>query len=711
MSAKIQRAHLERLAYVYVRQSSVAQVLEHQESLRRQSGLARRAVELGWAPDRVHVIDEDLGQSGRAAEGRSGFQKLAQEVSLGRVGAIFALEVSRLARCSADWQQLLRLCRVSDVVLTDEQTVYDPRDGNDRLILGVKGMMSETELDWMALRMHGARVSRARRGEYRLGLPTGYIRNEVGAVAFDHDEQVRRAITLVFERFRIDGSAARVARYFAEHELKLPCRERRRGGHSEIIWVRPWPSRVRHIVQNPGYAGAYVYGRRARAETIVEGQIRTRVRIRPVEECEICLLDHHPAYIPWEEYVANRDKMRANAGQSVGKPRAPREGVGLLGGLVLCGRCGGPMAVRYPGRKERSHFYICTRRPDEVGVPRGCGRVAGVAIDRAVEELFLESVAPAELDVTVAVDREVERQAAELDRQWQLRLERTRYEADLAERRYKHVDPANRTVARTLERDWEERLAALDRLRGEYEQVRREKRLVLCDEDRAAIRALARDLPAVWSAPTTALADRKQLLRLAVEQIALRPIDVPRRGVQVRVLWKTGAETTLVVDRQRPRNARGTAPQVLALIRDAVALGMTDEVIAKHLNDQAVRPVHAERWTRNLVASLRRDSGIPCARRLSPRAQPPAAQDAGGRYSVRGLAERFGATVHQVREWRRDGILPGPTPARRGDPAWYRLDEATERRIRRALARSRKAPAPPKAAVGANPQPPEADHG
>jgi DNA invertase Pin-like site-specific DNA recombinase len=713
VTGKIAPTHLARQAYVYVRQSSLAQVIEHEESRRRQCELSRRAGELGWPAAQIRVLDEDLGRSAKEAEDRSGFQTLAQAVARGEVGAIFALEVSRVARCSADWQQLLRVCRVTEVLIADEHAVYDPRDANDRLILGVKGMMSESELDWMALRLHGARLSRARRGEYRLGLPTGYVWSEAGRVTVDPDEEIRRALALVFERFRLDGSVPRVVRFLVEHGLTLPCRVRWRGGHTELRWVRPRVGRVHAILRNPTYAGAYVYGRKACAHVVIDGRIRSRVRaLGEVAEWAVCLPGHQPGYISWEEYLMNRKRLRANAGTTVGTPRAPRDGGALLAGLLLCGRCGRPMGIRYPGKRERCHFYICGPRPTAGATAAVCWQVAGPRIDRAVVDLFLCTMVPEELEVSLAVEREVERQAGELDRQWRLRLERAQYEAELAERRYKAVDPANRTVARTLEREWEAGLTALTELRSEYAQVRHEKRLVLSAEDRAAIRALARDLPAVWTAPSTTVADRKQLLRLVIEQIGLQPLDVPSRSVRVRVLWKTGAETTLGVERPRT-SGRRTPLDAMHFIARAAAAGQDDGEIAEELNRQGLRPVHARVWSAGQVAALRHHHRIAAVRprKLSPRARPPAAQQPDGRYSVRGLAQHFGVSLHQVREWRRNGILQGPR-AESGAPAWYVLDDATQQRIQRALERAQqRRRARPGASADTDPQPSEEDHG
>jgi DNA invertase Pin-like site-specific DNA recombinase len=441
---------------VYLRQSTLKQLYEHRESTDRQYALRGRAIELGWREDQVEMIDEDLGQSGAGAGWRSGFQRLAEDVAQGRVGALFALELSRLTRSSADWHRLLELCGLADVVIVDEQAVYTPRDYNDQLLLGLKGQMSEAEQYWMRLRMEGGRLNKARRGELYFHPPSGYEWDAVRSrFRFDADERVQRAVRLVFERFGIDGSAYGIVRYFARHELLLPIRV-------------------------PGQAP-----RRSTADWFV----------------------------------------RLSA----------REGLALLQGLALCGRCGRRMSTRYRGM-DRHGDYQCRAQANAGDV---CFAVAATAIDETIAKLLLEAVNPVELELGLAVVHETERQVNEVEGQWKLRVERARYDARLAERRYKAVDPDNRVIARTLEREWEETLLALEALEREHDEVRRRVQLELGDQDRARILALARDLPAVWRASTTTQAERKNLLRMVITDVTLSPIDAPARMTRVQVRWET----------------------------------------------------------------------------------------------------------------------------------------------------------------------------
>jgi DNA invertase Pin-like site-specific DNA recombinase len=504
MSDKIQPTHLERRAIVYLRQSTLRQVHDNQESTARQYALGQRAVMLGWSPEKVDILDEDLGRSGTTTEGRTGFQRLAQDVAHGAIGAIFALEVSRFARSSADWHRLLDLCGLADVVIVDEQSAYTPRDPNDRLLLGLKGTMSEAEQYWMRLRLEGGKLSKARRGALHITPPTGYLWDAATSrFRMDPDESVQRAVRLVFERFRIDGSAHAGMRYLGRQDLQMPALDKTTG---TVHWVIPSFSRVRDILRNPVYTGAYVFGRRSSRVGLVDGKIRRRIQRLPESAWKTCLRDHHPADISWEEFWANQRKLRGN--RRSGSPGAPREGSARLSGLAICGRCGRRMIASY-GRDDAHTTYTCAPLVVRQGATSRCWSVAARAIDRAVAGLFLATIQIPELEIALAVARETERQAVEVDHPWALRRERLAYEARLAERRYKAVDPDNRVVARTLEREWNERLRELDQLESDYQAARRRQKLVLSEDDRARILALAKDLPGVWSAPTTRHAERK----------------------------------------------------------------------------------------------------------------------------------------------------------------------------------------------------------
>jgi len=511
---------------------------------------------------------------------------------------------------------------------------------------------------------------------------------EAGAKV-DPDEHAQRAVRLVFERFRFDGSANAVTRYFARHDLKLPLRN---VYTQQVRWTPPRSSVINHMLHNPTYAGAYVFGCSEERTIIVDGQIRRRRVVHlPEEAWKACLKDHHPAYLGWDEFMANQERLdanRSNHRRQVEQRGASREGAALLQGLALCGGCGHRMSVRYQGRLARPR-YVCPHDPLCTGRRESIWSVAGSVIDEAVAQLFLSAVQPPELDLTLAVVRETERQLGEVDRQWTLQIERAQHEARHAERRYKAVDPDNRVVARTLEREWNDRLLALSEIERQHEAVRQREKLVLSPDDRARIVALAKDLPALWKAPTTTHADRKNLLRMLVTDVALTPIEVPARMTRVQVHWQTGSVTELMVPRRARDQAREIHPDALDLIRTFSAQGKNDRQIAEELNQRGAPPVVARAWSADSVARVRN-------RVLQIAAQPRAlaSRRADGLYSARGVAAFFGVPHTTVTYWIRTGLLePVEGGGALDRPAWFALplDETT---IERVLSRrGRKEPA------------------
>jgi DNA invertase Pin-like site-specific DNA recombinase len=680
-SEKIRGTHLERKACVYVRQSSFVQVVEHRESTLRQYDLRQRALDLGWDAARIEIVDEDLGQSGASTAGRGGFVKLAEDIAHGTVGAVLSLEVSRLARSSADWHRLLELCALADVVIADEAAIYHPGDYNDRLLLGLKGQFADAELQWMRLRLAGAKLSKARRGELRQIPPTGFLWNEGGDLVFDPDEEVRRAVALVYERFRIDASAYAVMRYFAQQGLRFPARKYHRDGRCDLVWKPLSHSRILAVLKNPIYAGAYVYGRRQERMALVDGQIRRRrLRQLAMPEWLVCIRDAHAGYISWTEYTDVQDKLRQNRTNQAWLDHrgAPREGAALLQGLVLCGQCGRRMSVRYQDR--RWLWYECRRHGMETGDAKICFALPGQPIDRAVEDLFLKTMCPPEIELGLAVAREVEKQSSKVDQQWSMRLERARYDARKAEQRYKAIDPDNRLVARNLEREWNERLSEVDGLEREYQDVKVRERLQMTDEDRRRILGLARDLRSVWSAPTTPHADRKNLVRMIVREISVTPIDIPQRATSVKVLWQTGAVSELTVPRPTKGECVATPRNVIEQVRDLTARGYDDGDIVAELNERGMRTGRDRPFTKSAVEWIRSKHRIPSTvRPVVPVAQPLPDRREDGRYSVRGVARELGVTEHIVRYWQECGLLTGERGRYRS--WWFLLDEDTRKRL------------------------------
>jgi DNA invertase Pin-like site-specific DNA recombinase len=499
MHQKVRADHLQRNAYLYVRQSTLRQVFENSESTKRQYALRQSAVALGWPVERIVVIDNDLGQSGASAVDREGFQRLVAEVGMGKAGIVLGLEVSRLARNNTDWHRLLEICALTDTLILDEDGVYDPGHFNDRLLLGLKGTLSEAELHVLRARLQGGIMNKARRGELQCSLPVGLIYSAEGKPVLDPDKQVQESLRLLFETFRRSGSACAVVRAFHQQNLLFPCRLKKGPRKGDLAWTELVHSRVLETLHNPRYAGAFAYGR-----------TRTRKRVDGKASCThvpreqwLLIPSAHPGYISWEEYNDNLRRLRENA-QSHGEDRRnspPREGPALLQGLVVCGLCGNRMTVRYHCRRGRLFpDYYCQREGIEYGKP-ACQHVNGEVIDRALGRLLVEAMTPLALDVAIAVQQELETRSGEVDRLRRQQVERARYEADAAQRRYMLVDPANRLVADALEAEWNSKLRALAKAQEEYERQRHTDPLQLDDNKRAQIASLAADFPASGRIP------------------------------------------------------------------------------------------------------------------------------------------------------------------------------------------------------------------
>ena len=605
-SNKVTSEHLRRLAYLYVRQSTLRQVHENRESTARQYDLKRRAQVLGWATDQIIVIDEDLGLSGATAVHRNGFQHLVAEVGLGRVGVVMGLEVSRLARSSTDWHRLLEICALADTLILDEDGIYDPSHFNDRLLLGLKGTMSEAELHLLRARLIGGQLNKARRGELWMKPPIGFAYDSSGRVVFDPDQQVQRAVRLLFETFRQTGSAMRVVRHFKTEGLLWPRRITFGVRAGEVLFGPLEHSRVLGILHNPRYTGAFVYGRTRQRKVVVGEQVRYRRLKR--EEWSVFLPNMHPGYISWEEFESNQAKLLANAnGYGEDRRRSPpREGAALLQGLVICGVCGLRMTVRY--HIDHGHpipDYMCQRRGIQTAEP-ACQRLSGAQIDQAIAELVLKAVNPASLEVALEVFEELRARQAEVDRLRRAQVERAREEAELAQRQYLLARPENRLVVDNLERQWNEKLVILAQAEEEYARLSRSRPSALTDADRDRIHALASDLPRVWNDPRTPARDRKRMLRLLIEDVTL----VKRQNIQIHIRWKGGATTSL--ERPLPLSAPDlvrTPADTIELVR-ALATEQTDAQIARTLNGRWLRTGRKNLFTRLIVRHIRTAYGI-----------------------------------------------------------------------------------------------------
>ncbi len=661
---KIQTEHLARQALVYIRQSTLMQVRQHTASTARQYDLAQYALELGWSEEQVILIDQDQGHSAASISTRAGFQFLVTEVSLGHAGAVLSLEASRLARSSSDWHRLLEICALTNTLVIDEEGVYDPRQYNDRLLLGFKGALSEAELHWLHTRLMGGKLTKARQGELRFRPPIGYIYNAANDLVFDPDEQIQDAVRLVFELFETLRSGFGVVKHFSHHRLLFPTRLWSGEQKGEVVWRPLRHGRVIEMLHNPCYAGAYVYGR-SKVQPYWENSQATRVKRHKVkpENWPIILHQAHPAYITWEQFLANRQHLNDNRSHpSSGGLGAVREGAALLQGVVLCGRCGRRMTTRYQEDGVRPAYH-CDYAYKTYGGQR-CQSIRGHKIDAAVAQALLAAVEPAQLAISMAALEQLEAQAHRIDRQWQLRLERANYEAELAKRRFMRVDPDNRLVARTLEREWNDKLTAVQHLEREYATVSHAQARLVTPEERARILALAQDLPLIWQAATTTQAERKRLLRCLIKDVTL---SGHQTTIQVGIQWQTGTVTELTL----PRSTQRTTPEIVDRIRELTTEPYTDEAIATALNQAGWTTARGLPFTANRVEDLRRIYHIPTGCSWHPR-DYPSGQRPDGRYSIQAAAKLLNQTDATIYRWCRSGRLDA-IQRKPGGPFWIKL--------------------------------------
>ncbi len=667
---KIRPDHLTRQAVIYVRQSTLLQVRENSGSTTRQYDLVKRAHDLGWEQAGIQVIDQDQGQSGSSTIGRDGFQLLVAEVGLGHVGAVLSLEVSRLARSCSDWYRLLEICALTDTLVIDEEGVYDPGSYNDRLLLGFKGTMSEAELHWLHQRLQGGKLTKAEQGKLRFRLPSGLVYDPVGKIVFDPDEAVQEAIRLVFTLFEQDHSALAVVSHFATHQLAFPTRHWGGAHAGELEWVRLCHGRVLDVLHSPLYAGAYVYGRtqtRRHALPGEEPRVKGRTRRVKQEDWPIVLRDTHPGYITWEQFLRNQQQLADNQNCPADAHRgAVREGSSLLQGIVLCGSCGRRMSVRYQ-REGSLLVYECNQAHAQLAV-KTCQTMRGDRIDQAVAACFLQAIEPAHLDVALSALAHLEARAKQIDQQARRQIERAQYEADLARRRYRAVDPDNRLVARSLEREWNEKLLEVDRMEREYQVLPKPVALMLSAEQREQIRQLAQDLPALWDAPTTTWAERKQLLRWLIKDVTLS-----KRGnvIGIDIRWQTEARTSLSIPRlKKSWEVRQTSSQVVARVRE-LAPTHTETQIAALLNAEGAQAGMGGTLTASKVAWIRHAYQIPLECPERPYVASTG-QRGDGRYSALAAAELLNVNVSTIADWCNGGRLECIRACPRG-PRWITL--------------------------------------
>jgi DNA invertase Pin-like site-specific DNA recombinase len=643
--------HRARLCVIYIRQSTYAQVERNRESTARQYDLAGRAGQLGWPEDAVLVIDEDLGVSGSGTAQRAGFARLAAEVGLGHVGLILSLEASRLARSNADWYRLLDLCALTGTLIGDIDGIYDPSDYSDRLSLGLKGTIAEAELHVLRARLDGGIRNKAARGELRRALPVGLVWGEAdGQILLHRDEAVRGAIATVFDRFAELGSARATWVWYRNEGLAFPYQDNR---GSDLKWVTPTYPAIHKVLTHPAYAGAYVYGRTRRERYLdEEGQLHTRARHLGIDDWQVLIVNHHPeqAYISWDTYLANQARLGQNQRPFAHQPGtgALREGCALLQGLAVCGRCGRRLSVHYQGRYSTPGYH-CNGRTLVAGRAERCLSVGGLQIDHAVTEAFLTALTPAGVEAALVAAETIAADRDSALAQWRKEVERARYQASLAERRYMAVDPDNRLVARGLEADWEAKLAAVATAEAELGRNEAARPAGLGPKEREALRELGADLNKVWQASTTTDRDRKELLRALLEEVV---IDVNREAAEARLTlrWRGGALSELRVTLKAKPPAIRTDEDTIELI-SRLAQHHSDAAIAGILNRQGRLSASGQPFTAIIVGGLRRYRGI-------PRYQAPSQPPQGEVVPLYQAAKQLGVFPSTLYRWINDGFIP-----------------------------------------------------
>jgi DNA invertase Pin-like site-specific DNA recombinase len=641
--SKVSAEHLARSAYLYVRQSTLRQVQTNTESGQRQYALRQRAIQLGWPVEQIIVIDTDQGQSGASAADREGFQRLVADVGLGKAGIVLGLEVSRLARNNADWHRLLEISALAGTLICDEDGLYDPADFNDRLLLGLKGTMSEAELHFIRARLQGGILSKARRGELPMPLPVGLVTDPTGKVVLDPDRAVQDAIHHLFATFARTGSARAVVYAFNRDGLRFPSRIRKGERKGELVWNELTHWRALRTLHNPRYAGAFVYGQRRTRKT-PDG--RTTTRQIPREQW-ICLIpDAHAGYLSWERFEHNQRLLAANAyAQGTDRVAGPaREGPALLQGLAICGRCGGRMTVRYHQRRDTLvPDYRCAKENIQRTLPV-CQNLPGHSIDQAISQLLLDTVTPLALEVALTVQAELETQAEHADQLRRSHVDRAREHAELARRRYLAVDPDNRLVADTLEADWNDTLRALNAAQDEYERQTTAAGQRLDEHRKAQIRQLASDFPKLWSDPATPARERKRIARLLIEDVTLNKTD----QIHLHVRFRGGQTHSLSIP--IPLNswqARQTEPDTFQLL-DRLLDDHTDTGTAEQLNHAGRLTGTGKPFTNKIVLHIRRAHGLPSHHdRLRAK----------GLLTITETADRLGVHPSTIKAWHNAGLL------------------------------------------------------
>lgn len=662
--SKIQERHQTKQAYIYLRQSTMGQVRLNQESTQRQYALKDKALQLGWASNMIRVLDRDLGFSGAELTKREDFKLLVADVSMNKVGAVFALEASRLSRSSTDWHRLLELCSLTGTLIIDEDGCYNPTDFNDQLLLGLKGTMSQAELHFIRARLQGGKLNKAKKGELRLPLPVGFCFDEEGNTVLDPDEEVRGAVQLLFDKFTELGSAYGVLCYFAHHQMKFP--KRTYGGiwKGKLTWGTLTNGRVLELFKNPTYAGAYVFGRyKNRKELSDNGEIQYRLERLPMGDWQVMIKNHHEGYISWERYLENQNILAKNRTNTVENmlPGPVREGLTLLQGLLICAICGHRLSVRYKGNKGIYPTYHCNWKMRDALSSKRCMSFRSDIFDEAVSNRVLEIIQPAQLKIAIEATYELERRQEATDKQWQMKIERANYEAQLRQRRYEEVDPSNRLVATTLEKNWNDALINLDEVKSQYAEYQAKEALAVTKKQKHSILSLSKDLPRLWRASTTKAKDRKRILRLLIKDITVEKPDETGR-ITLNIRWQGGSTESLKVMRpQKTWEKWRTSPEIIERVKSMVGQ-FNDRQIAATLNKEGMKSSKGNAFTADSICQIRHKY---------LQFNKPA-----GALTVREVSVKFGVSHHVVYYWIARNIISSSRI--NGSNHWITIDKQKE---------------------------------
>ena len=671
MMSKITDQHLTRTACIYIRQSTPGQVRFNQESTERQYNLKNKAQSLGWSPEKIRVLDRDLGHS--ATTSREDFKTLVSDVTMGQVGAIFSLEASRLARSNKDWHRLLEFCAITGTLVIDEDGCYHPADFNDSLVLGLKGTFAQAELHIIGARLHGGKLNKARKGELKFPLPVGYV-YEGDEIVLDPDQEVQGAVRIVFELFQREGTACAVVQRFSELGLRFPRRAYGGAWDGKLIWGRLTHSRVLSILANPAYTGTYVYGRYQSCKKISPtGEICTQVRCMPQDAWRVTIPDHHPGYITQAQFLANRQRLDANRTNAEVLTGPAREGLCLLQGLLICGLCGHRVSVRYMGNGGEYPVYLCNWKARQ-GLARACMTVGSKSLDAAIADRVVAAVTPLTIELALKALTSLEERDEATAAQWRRRIDRARYDADLAERRYEAVDPHNRLVASTLEQRWNDAAQRVLELETEFANFERQALRTITGEQKQQILQLVSDFPRLWTAPTTEPRDRKRMLRLLIKDITVVKGPEPKL-LKLKIRWQ--GDATEVVELQLPANRPDVMryPQtVIDRVRD-LAREHDDSDIAALFNEENLTSSTGKPFTAAMINWIR------FKHRISGPSRPA------GTLTVNEVCERYGASMHVVYYW----IVRGYISAQQrkpGAPYAITITDTTDRALREWVATS-----------------------